>query len=72
MQPALLSIPPVGVIKPDELLTISALKSRMAFSDSAVRSMRRAGLKVRRVGKRHFVLGSDVIEHIREKSTIVE
>ena len=66
-----LTIPPVGVLTPGELLTLAAFKSRMALTDSAVRSMRRDGLPVLRVGKRHFVNADDAIEHIKAKSRLV-
>ena len=61
-----------GVLKPGELLTLAAFKSRMGLTDSAVRAMRRDGLPVLRIGKRHFVAADDAIHYIRSKSSRVE
>lgn len=43
----------------------------LGFGKAALREMRRNGLPVRRVGRRHFVLGKDLISHIESRGQIV-
>lgn len=54
----------VGVIEASALYTLDEFMSRTRFSKSAMREARRKGLKVRRIGKRAFVLGRDAIAFI--------
>ena len=51
-----------GVISEGELYTLEQAKKRLNLTDSAMRSLRVAGLPVVRFGKRAFVLGKHVIE----------
>lgn len=51
-------------IRPDVAYDLQALKAR-GLGTAAVRAARRSGLKVRRCGRRSFVLGSDLIDHIK-------
>lgn len=53
-----------GVIKAGAVYTLPEFMGRTGFSKSAMREARRKGLKVRRIGKRGFVLGKDAIEFI--------
>jgi hypothetical protein len=53
-----------GVIEAAAVYTLSEFAARMNMTRSAMREARRLGLKVRRIGKRAFVLGRDAIEFI--------
>jgi len=56
-----------GEVHPCVLYRADELKARMGWSDSALRSARRRGLKVRRDGKRAYILGEDVISYMKSK-----
>jgi hypothetical protein len=56
-----------GEICSGVLYRADELKGRMGWSDSAFRSARRRGLKVRRDGKRAYILGEDVIAYLKNK-----
>ena len=56
-----------GHITGDALYTLDEIRERLRLGDHAMRQARRAGLKVRRIGRRGYVLGSDVIEFIASK-----
>lgn len=66
------SSPVAGSVRSDEVLTIGALETRFGWGVHALRSARRNGLKVRRVGKRSFVLGADVLQFIERQGRIVQ
>ncbi len=51
-----------GVISGDELYTIRQIKVRLGLTDSAMRSLRGAGLPIIRFGKRGYASGRQVIE----------
>ena len=53
--------PKSGIVSADELLSLDGLKRRLGIGSAALRSMRRAGLPVRVIGNRRFVLGSDLL-----------
>lgn len=53
-------------IDPARLYRADELAGRMGWRPSAWRAARRAGLKAHRVGKRFFVLGSDLIRFVLE------
>ena len=55
-----------GVIFHDALYRADELKARMGWKDAAFRAACRKGLKVHRVGKRAFVIGSDIIAFVTE------
>lgn len=59
----------LGPIRPDELYPVSVLKERLGWKETALRSARRDGLKVKRYGNLYFVLGSDVVEFLRRVET---
>jgi len=56
-----------GEVHHSALYRVDELKARMGWSDSALRSARRRGLKVRRDGKRAYILGEDVISYMKSK-----
>ncbi|MCA9040924.1 MAG: hypothetical protein KDA65_11300 [Planctomycetaceae bacterium] len=53
-------------VQPDELYPLQTFMELTGLGTRALRTMRRAGLKVRRVGGRGFILGRDFIEHLDE------
>lgn len=50
-----------GVIRNGELYTLRQARARLGLTDSALRSLRRAGMPVIRFGKRAYVSGGEVI-----------
>ena len=55
--------PVSGVIAAGAAYSYEALKKR-GFSYETLRAMRKNGLKVRKVGKRCFVVGADFLEYL--------
>jgi hypothetical protein len=53
-----------GTVSPNELYTLEALKGRLGLREAALRSARRAGLKVYYKHGRGFVLGRDWIAYV--------
>ena len=53
-----------GHITADALYTLAEIQERLKLGQHAMRQARRAGLKVRRIGRRAFVLGRDVMAFI--------
>jgi len=51
----------LGEIRGDSVYTLDEIKKRLGLGIAAMRSARRQGLRVRRVGRRAFVLGRDVV-----------
>lgn len=58
-----------GVIVPEGLYTLKEFKARLGVSDSLLRKARNAGLKVRRIHGRGFILGCDFIDYIRTQAS---
>lgn len=55
---------PAGSVRADELYTIDEVKRRLAMRDTSWRTLLRTGLPLRKIGKRKFVLGRELIDHI--------
>jgi len=55
-----------GVIEPRVLYELSEAERRTGWGKSGFRQARRNGLQVRYVGRRAFVLGSDLIAYVQE------
>jgi hypothetical protein len=51
-------------IEPDVLYPLAVFKRHTGLGDAALRSARRNGLRVLRVGGRGSILGSDFIEYV--------
>lgn len=51
-----------GEITGDALYTLDELNSRLGLGKSALRTARRQGLSVKRIGRRGYVRGSDLID----------
>lgn len=52
-----------GVVQSDCLYTLAEVQERLKLGQAAMRQARRAGLKVRTIGRRRFVLGRDLLEY---------
>ena len=57
-----------GLIEAGAVYTLPEVQQRLQLGDHALRQARRAGLRVRRVGRRAYVLGSDIIQFIEQSS----
>ncbi len=55
-----------GVIRANELYTIGRFRACLKLTESAVRTLRIAGLPVIRFGKRAFVSGRQAIEFLEK------
>lgn len=51
-----------GEISADSLYTLDELNDRLGLGKKALRTARREGLTVKRIGRRGYVLGRDVID----------
>jgi hypothetical protein len=60
---------PPGEIHPNVLYRADEVKARMGWTDSAFRAARRRGLTVRRDGKRAYLLGDDVIDYLKGRTS---
>ncbi len=60
-----------GLISADCLYTLSEIQLRLGMGIHAMRMARRSGLKVRRVGRRSYVLGKDVMEYVERVAQVV-
>ena len=58
--------PKLGPIIPDQMYPLLALQERIGLGKTAMRSLRRKGLKVKYLLGRAFVKGSDFIEFVEE------
>lgn len=54
----------VGFIRPDELYTLKAFAQRLGIRETALRSARRAGLRVCYAHNHGYVYGRDWIEYV--------
>ena len=53
-----------GLVTADSLYTLTEIQDRLKLGQHAMRQARRAGLRVRRIGRRAFVLGRDVMAFV--------
>jgi len=60
-----------GVVKSDAAYSLAEVKSRFHLGTAALRTARRRGLRVRRIGRRSFILGRDLIEYLDKCATVV-
>jgi hypothetical protein len=65
------NVPDGDGIRADESLPIAEFMRRNRFGVKTLRSARRNGLRVCRVGRNSFVLGSDWHKYLAEKSATV-
>jgi len=59
----------VGFVDGDRLYTLSAFKRILGITDATLRAARRSGLKVHRVHKHAYILGSDWISYVLASSS---
>ena len=57
-------------IEPGVAYPLAALRER-GLGTAAIREMRRAGMPVRRCGRMTWVLGEDIIDHLRTKAEVI-
>lgn len=55
---------PPGVVRPEELYLVRELRARADLGDFTWREARASGLKIRRLGRKLYVLGADFIEFV--------
>ncbi len=61
----------LGEIHPDVMYPLPEFQERSGLGKAAMREARQKGLKVRRVGRRHYVLGKDFIAYVEEHAAVV-
>ncbi len=61
----------LGEIQPEVMYPLSDFQERSGLGKAAMREARQKGLKVRRVGRRHYVLGKDFIAYVEEHASVV-
>jgi hypothetical protein len=54
-------------VREDEIVPLPELAKRLGLGQSAVRAARRQGLKVRRIGRRKFILGRDLVAFLESR-----
>ncbi len=55
-----------GEIKADSLYTLDEIRARLGLGLAALRTARRRGLTVRRIGRRGYLLGRDVMAYVEQ------
>lgn len=58
-----------GRISADELYTLEEIKARLGLGLAALRTARRRGLPVRKIGRRGYVLGRDLIAYLEREGS---
>ena len=53
-----------GEIRADAIYTLHELQQRTGLGQAALRTARRRGLKIKRIGRRGYVLGRDLIAYL--------
>lgn len=54
-------------LREDEIVPLPELAKRLGLGPSALRAARRQGLKVRRIGRRKFILGRDLVAFLESR-----
>lgn len=62
--------PQALAIEADVAYSLPEFERRTQLGKAAMREARRAGLKIRQVGSRRFVLGSDWLEHLKGRPPV--
>lgn len=58
-----------GLVVADAVYRLDEIQSRLKLGTGALRAARRAGLPVKKIGRRSFILGSDVIAFLERANT---
>ena len=53
-----------GLVSADCLYTLAEVQERLRLGQAAMRQARRAGLRVRKIGRRRYVLGRDLMTYV--------
>ncbi len=56
-----------AVIRPDALYSLESAKQILGWKATAMRNARRAGLPVRYVAGRGYLMGADIINHVMSR-----
>ncbi len=59
-----------GLIDAGSLYTLPEIKARLGLGKAALRTARRRGLVVRKIGRKGYVLGKDVMTYIERTATV--
>ena len=62
---------PETLIDARHVYSLDEASRRMGLGTAAIRQARRNGLKIRKLGRRSYVLGEDVIEYLKNHAKIV-
>ncbi len=60
-----------GTIDGNAAYTIVEARARMGWGVAALRKARERGLLIRRIGKRSFILGTDILSFIAREGKVV-
>ncbi len=58
-----------GVVSADCLYTLDEIHERLKLGQAAMRQARRSGLKVRKIGRRGYVLGRDLLDYVEHATS---
>ena len=61
-------MPQRGAVSVNDIYPLAEFQDLTGLTDSAMRSARRRGLRVRRCGKRAFVWGQDFLDYLLAES----
>ncbi len=61
-----------GVISADCAYDLAQVKNRLGLGPAAIRTARRKGLIVRRIGRKSFVMGRDILTYLDQHAVIVQ
>ena len=59
-------------ISRDSIYPLDVFMTHSGLSQAALREARRNGLKVRRIGRRSFIVGEDFLKYVMENGKLVE
>lgn len=60
-----------GEIRGDCAYDLQQVKNRLGLGTAAIRTARRKGLIVRKVGRKSFILGADILEYLNNHAKVV-
>ena len=63
--------PAGGIIKADEAYPLDYVKQDLNLGAAALRTARRNGLKVKKIGRKSYVMGKDLLQYLDEHATTV-
>ena len=58
----------VGEVRADSLYTLDEVRKRLNLGQAALRSARRAGLPVKKIGRCRFIRGADLLAFVERES----